>query len=227
MLAGMPGPASESLIALGRRREQIIELLSERFAGGVLDVEEFERRIDLAHRADRLAALEELAADLEPASAAPPVQALAVRSDASMAVARPHTRRTVAFMGALERRGSWRVPERLAVYTVMGSGLLDFRECVLPPGETLVQVRAVMGSVEIIVPPQLAVECEGIGVMGAFELMDRVPAQPDPDRPLLRITGLALMGAVSVETRLPGESARQARKRRRRERHAQLGRGEP
>jgi hypothetical protein len=63
--------------------------------------------------------------------------------------------------------------------------------------------------------------------MGAFELMDRVPAQPDPDRPLLRITGLALMGAVSVETRLPGESARQARKRRRRERHAQLGRGEP
>ena len=41
--------------------------------------------------------------------------------------------------------------------------------------------------------------------------------QADPDRPVLRITGMVIMGGVSVETRLPGESSRDARKREKRE----------
>ena len=43
--------------------------------------------------------------------------------------------------------------------------------------------------------------------------MERGRGQPDPERALLRVTGLAVMGGVSIETRLPGESRREARKR--------------
>jgi hypothetical protein len=79
-------------------------------------------------------------------------------------------------------------------------------------------VTALMGGLEIIVPPWLAVECDATAIMGGFEEMDRGHGEPDPGRALLRITGFAMMGGVSIETRQPGESSRQARKRVKRER---------
>ena len=62
--------------------------------------------------------------------------------------------------------------------------------------------------------------------MGGFAELERGHGAPDPGRALLRITGFALMGGVSIETRMPGESHRQARKRIRKERKL-LARGEP
>jgi hypothetical protein len=50
------------------------------------------------------------------------------------------------------------------------------------------------------------------------------PNKIHSEAPLLRVTGLALMGGVQIEMRLPGESQRDARKRRRRERR-ELARG--
>jgi hypothetical protein len=40
----------------------------------------------------------------------------------------------------------------------------------------------------------------------------------DPDRPILRVRGSAIFGNVEVQTRLPGETERDAHRRRRRER---------
>ena len=82
----------------------------------------------------------------------------------------------------------------------------------------LVALRAVMSSVEIIVPPGLAVETEGTAIMGTFEHVDRAPAHPDPEAPLLRVHGLALMGSVEIKMRLPGESEREAHRRLKQER---------
>jgi hypothetical protein len=95
--------------------------------------------------------------------------------------------------------------------------VLDFREARLPPGETHVSVFILMGGVQIIVPPELAVETSGMAIMGGFEHLERAPAVADPERPVLRVTGFAMMGGVAVETRLAGESERDARRRRRKE----------
>jgi len=38
---------------------------------------------------------------------------------------------------------------------------------------------------------------------------------PDPDTPFLRIKGLCIMGGVEVSIRLPGETPREAKRRRR------------
>jgi hypothetical protein len=110
------------------------------------------------------------------------------------------------------------VPRKLNVMTVMGGAKLDFREARLPEGEVEIRVGALMGGVEIIVPPTLAVESNGAAIMGGFEHVDRAPVALEPGSTVLRITGLALMGGVSIETRLIGESSRQARRRRKRER---------
>ena len=46
------------------------------------------------------------------------------------------------------------------------------------------------------------------------------PPRIDPDMPILRIHRMSFMGGFSIATRLPGETARMARKRERRERRA-------
>lgn len=204
-------------VALRRRRQEVIDLLTEAFAQGDLEVEDFEERVDQAHRASDLQALQVVVRDLEPAGGEDehpaPVQdtRMVIPSD------RPDSRWAVSIMGGLERRGTWRVPRKLRVVTCMGGAEIDLRDVVLPPGETEITVTCLMGGVEIIVPPDLAVECDGIAVMGGFEHVDRATAEPDPEAPLLRVRGFVMMGGVDIETRLPGESARQARKRRRKE----------
>ena len=212
-----------SLVALRGRRQAVIDRLTEDFARDLLDVEEFENRVDRAHQATTLKDLEVLVEDLEPLErTAPPItdsQAMELhRPRAPVPADRPDRRWAVAVMGGVERKGSWRVPHKLKVVCVMGGAELDFREVALPPGETEVSITCVMGGAEVIVPPDLAVECDGFAVLGGFEHVDRAPPQHDPDTPLLRIKGMALMGGFTISTRLPGESARQARKRERRER---------
>jgi hypothetical protein len=61
----------------------------------------------------------------------------------------------------------------------------------LPAGVTTIQVSALLGSVEIIVPPNLAVESEGSSILGSFEGLQRVPHDPDPELPVLHVQGRA------------------------------------
>jgi hypothetical protein len=212
-----PGPARLQPATI--MRDQTIARLSDAFATDVIDVDEFERRVTVAQRSDSLAEIQSLVADL-------PVRASGALAPASPAravvPAGPIRRRGTLFtiMGGVERRGSWNVPRTLNVGVLMGGAKLDLRDAWLPPGTIELRVAALMGGVEIIVPPHLAVEAEGVAIMGGFDHVDRAPTEPDPQAPLLRVTGLALMGGVQIEMRLPGESSREARKRRRRERRA-------
>src|SRR5262249_14786492 len=94
------------------------------------------------------------------------------------------------------------------------------REARLPPGIVEIRVFALFGGVQIIVPPDLAVEVSGSAIFGGFAEVNRAPPQPDPDRPTLRGDGVAIFGGGQIETRLGGESDRDARRRERKERKA-------
>jgi hypothetical protein len=204
-------------------RDRTIDALSEHFARDDLSMEEYEERVDRAHCATTIAALDQLVSDLEPIEK--PSVALTLPDASTLDVSRPRSKRLVAIMGGVDRKGQWVVPSQLRVSAIMGGIDLDFREALIAPGVTEVKVHAVMGGVDIIVPPNVAVEAEGFAIMGGFEEMHRAPAAPDPDRPLLRISGFAFMGGVDIETRLPGETWWQARKRARKERKELRARG--
>ncbi|MGB1012702.1 MAG: DUF1707 SHOCT-like domain-containing protein [Nannocystaceae bacterium] len=206
-------PPVKSLVALGDRREQVTELLADGFSLDLLSEDEFERRIDLAYQARSRAELDELVADLELAADHTPTQALAI-PDAN----RPQVKTVFAMMGAVARSGRWLPPKKLRVVAVMGGIDLDLREAILPPGITEIHVTALMGGVDIIVPPNVAVQVNGIAIMGGFEDAHRAPVIQDQSVPQLVISGIALMGGVDVKTRLPGENAWDAWKRGRQER---------
>jgi hypothetical protein len=202
--------------AIGSQRERTIETLVTHFAADHITVEEFERRVDLATRALVPAELDALLSDLpvrsEPAGTQP------VAAPAGMRAPVPAGRRSArqfvfSLMSGTDRRGAWRPAERIMVFAAMGGASLDFREAIFEPGVTDIDVFCAMGGVEIIVPPTLAVETSGFAIMGGFESRTP-PVHYDPDQPLLRIRGIAIMGGVEVEVRRPGESARDAKARR-------------
>jgi hypothetical protein len=211
--------------AIGSQRERIIRSLVEHFSGDRLTVEEFERRVDLAARAHTLGDLEALVADLPaalpdprgaPAAVPPPTVSYGARQDRQI---------VFSLMSGTDRRGAWRPARRILVFAAMGSARLDFRDAEFGPGVTDVDIFCTMGGVEIIVPPGLAVETGGFAIMGGFEAA--TPAQRyDPAQPLLRVRGVAIMGGVEVEVRQVGESARDAKARRKlesKQRRRELG----
>ncbi len=212
--------APTALVALRARRDDVIAILSEQFSRDALEVDELERRLELAQRASSLAALDALVADLPVGAAttalvpppAPPVDGW------------PARRRIAAVFGSVDKGGTWTPARVITAVAVFGSVELDLREANLAPGVTELRVRCVFGSLELIVPPQLAVESDATAVFGSFEELHRAPAEPDPSRPTLRITGLTVFGSVEVETRLPGESRKDARRRSKREAQALPGR---
>jgi hypothetical protein len=213
----LPVPVQRvNLVALRDRREQVIAALTEHFTRDVLDVDEFDRRIDLAHQARTLAELEELVVDLAPLPAS--TTALAPLPPEDALATWPEKKRWTAIMGGFEKKGRWTVPRKMRAVCFWGGGTLDFREAQFAPGITELHVTTIMGGLEIIVPPWLGVETDATAIMGGFEELERGHGAPDPGRALLRITGLAIMGGVEIETRLPGETRRAARKRIKKER---------
>ncbi len=216
----MVDPNKPMLVALHDKRERVIDALSIHFANDTLDMDEFEQRVDLAHRATSVADLDVLLADLKPTTdeqpSASPVPSLVPRTEArqvhtavrglSIASHGWRTKRVLAILSDIQRKGTWPVPKKLRVRAVLGSVGLDFREAQMGPGVTEVKVRSIGGEIKIIVPPHLRVECEGRAVLGSFEGMHQNTGEPNPDAPLLRITGRAIFGTVEISTRQPGET---------------------
>ncbi|HET8657101.1 MAG TPA: DUF1707 domain-containing protein [Longimicrobiaceae bacterium] len=192
---------SNSPVALRQRREQTIARLCDHFARDHIQTEELEALIDRAHQATTVAELDELLAGL------PSLNAPAPEAEAAHPARRDGGERQVvlAIMGGAERRGHWSPARQTYVTAVMGGVQLDFRETQLPPGVTEIYVVAIMGGVEITVAPGTCVESTGIGIMGGFTHVGEHHRPSDASTPVLRVSGLALMGGVDIREREIGE----------------------
>ena len=109
-----------------------------------------------------------------------------------------------ALMSGVVRRGAWVVPSRIRAFACMGGIELDLREATLTSPVTEIYVFALMGGVEIVVPPDVRLESDGFAIMGGFEDQLWEPASHDPDMPVIRVRGLAIMGGVEARVAQPG-----------------------
>jgi len=214
---------------MAHHRQAAVDTLMDHFANDEMDVDEFERRVGRAHAATSVDELRALLQDLPRGGDLPALRDTASTLDPSRAArhtvtARSHTKDrefVVACLGGTSRRGRWTPARRNYAVALLGGAELDFREAVFAAGVTEVQVLAICGGVEVIVPPGLNVESHGVALLGGFDHSADSDASTDSRAPTLRITGLAAMAGVDVSVRYPGESARDARRRRRAERRAQ------
>jgi len=204
-------------------RQRAIDDLCERFAQDLIPVDEFERRVDLAHLATTRADLDALLSDL-PRPQNLPATVPGEEGTGRQIAPRPRTQVSgrakardvlIGMFGGSKRSGRWTPGEKIIAVGVMGGVELDFRDAILSPDVTEITAVAVMGGVEIIVPPGVHVDTGGLAIMGGFEHKGDESIEPPPDAPVIRVNGIALMGGVEVKTRLSGETHREAKRRQR------------
>jgi hypothetical protein len=184
-------------------REVVAQELSLHFAADHLSMDELEERLSLVYGAPTAAQLHGLVADL------PPLDRHKLDSGNMPMIAPsalvPGRGVVIALLGGAERTGSWLVPRELKVWAILGGAKIDLRDAKFGPGVTEIDVTALMGGVEIIVPRGVRVETIGAGVMGGFGSSAGDATALDPSQPVLRVTGLAIMGGVDVKVLKPGK----------------------
>jgi Cell wall-active antibiotics response 4TMS YvqF len=118
------------------------------------------------------------------------------------------SRGIVSIFSENRKEGRWLVPKHLRVLSVFGNVKVDLREAVLESMETVIEAIAVFAEIQIIVPLDFIVECDGEAFMGSFTVSETkrrgkniVPRRPGG--PIVRVTGSAYAGSVSVRVRPP------------------------
>jgi hypothetical protein len=224
--APLPAVPDAPPAVVERERERVVQALSTHYAYDRLTLEAVEERLDRAYRAVSVAQLRSLLADLpattaEELAAAPGsarLPAAWVPAASVPAASVPERGFALAVMGGFERKGGMVVPRHYKVTAFLGGGVLDLREASFGPGVTEMDVSAIMGGVQVFVPPGVRVECSGAAIMGGFGTDTDDPAGAAADGPVLRLSGFALWGGVDVQTRLVGETEKAYKRRRREER---------
>ncbi|MGW0362452.1 DUF1707 SHOCT-like domain-containing protein [Streptomyces sp. NPDC002990] len=185
-------------------RERVVERLRDAVAEGRLDMDEFQERLEAAYKSRTYAELEPLTRDLPAASA--PMPAAAGPGAGSAWPARiggaAPSKTAVAVMSGFQRKGRWTVPARFDAVAFWGGGELDLRDADFAQREVVINCVAIMGGIEITVPPGVEVDVRGFGFMGAFDQRDSTgPRQPGAPRVV--VTGFAFWGGVEVKVKPP------------------------
>jgi len=183
-------------------RERVVDALTRAFADDRISDEDLEARLERVYHAQSGAELEAIVADLP--SRAP------ARGDAATPVATGTPRRIAALLSGQEQRMMGVVPRELEVRARLGYVELNLTKATFEPGETVIDVRAFMGYVQIRFPDGVRVECEGGALFGFFALAGGATADTAPATPLVRVVGRATFGFAELfalrrePPRLPG-----------------------
>jgi len=210
------GAERVNLVALERARAVARERLGSGYADDLIDADELDRRLEALERAATHAEVDSLVEDL----AAPQVAMVPVASPVAMipADAVVPSQHIKAWFSETKRVGRWAAAQHNEVQAVCASVRLDLREAQLALGLTVFDVQVVMGEVEIIVPPGLAVDVD-CSVFFAEVDQDESFGEAPPLSPVrVRIQGRVWLGSLNVREQLPGETRGEARKRRKGER---------
>ena len=198
---------SGDILASDTERQRSVATLQAACVEGRLSLDEYGQRVETALAARTRAQLDLLTTDLpaDMARSASDQRHLARAPSADSASTGRSVSATVAVLGSAHRSGFWRLTEASQVIAVLGSCRIDLRSARISAAVTTLDVAAVLGSVDVIVPAGVEVDLEVMAFLGSRDL--RVAAAPPaPGAPVVRITGFVLLGSLNVRdaTASPG-----------------------
>jgi hypothetical protein len=185
-VTGTGDALTPAIRASDAERDATVVRLREAMTEGRLTLDDFSQRTDTALTAVTRDQLAEVVADL-PGRPAYPATDLP-------------TPWLVGVMGSAKRSGRWRVGHELHAVSIMGDCKIDLREAIIDAPVITIDALAIMGSVEVIVPEGVEVVLEGIAIMGS-KVLRMSDAAIGLGAPLVRVTGMALMGEIKVRNR--------------------------
>ncbi|NYD51243.1 hypothetical protein BJY14_007226 [Actinomadura luteofluorescens] len=192
-----PGtPGAPEMRAGDADRERVAQVLRDAAGEGRLTLDELDERLDAVYAAKTYAELEPITRDLpSPGRAAPP----ATGADWRPVHGAPSWRSGIGIMSGFRRAGVWNVPRRFRAFAFWGGGRIDLREARFEEGQVVIRALAIMGGFEIIVPDDITVHVNGLGIMGGFD--QRASGPGVPGSPTVVVKGLAFWGGVGVKRR--------------------------
>lgn len=204
-------------------RERVAEVLRDALAEGRLDMTEFEERLDATYSARTYGELAPITRDLPVGTVAEAPRVSMTKEPARdggwagrITRAEPSSTWAVAVMSGFQRKGRWTVPGRFNCFAFWGGGEIDLREADFSAGEVVINCVAIMGGMNVVVPPGVEVIVRGIGIMGGFDHSEEgVPG--DPGAPRVVVTGFAFWGGVGVERKVTRAERQRLKEERRQE----------
>jgi len=180
-------------------REETIDQLIMNYGHGVLSLEAFERRLDLALDARSHEQLLSLTADLDlvadKAYTDKKKAELGLPTDVSRTLAKDNDY-MVHIFGGSNRSGSWAVAKNLWMLNLFGGGEFDFTDARFSARETHIRMLCLFGGAKFYVPENINTVSRGLCIFGGID--NRAPSTNDPSVPMLVIEGLFLFGGATV-----------------------------
>lgn len=191
------------LRATDAQREATITRMRDACADGAISLEEFSERAELAYGARFGHELAPLVADLpavEPEAVPAKRRWRLWPSRKSASPSKPKRRRH--FLSSSTRSGRWVVDPHMRFTSSLASLELDLNEAVLPPGDILLDLRAILGSVKVQVPRGVHVVVDDSTTMASCNLILSGPPPPAGAR-TIHIRASGVLGSVEVLDTIP------------------------
>ncbi len=174
-------------------RDGTLDVLAEAATDGRLTLDEYSDRADRALVSVTRDDLAVLTRDL--AGPAPSVGA-----GSFVAGETPRPERLVAIFGSEHRRGRWPVPARLEAKAVFGECKIELQDATLHSRVTVLEVKAMFGSIEVLVPEGVQVRMSGSSIFG--QRTCHIEQDTPLGAPVIEVRGKAVFGEITV--RHPG-----------------------
>jgi hypothetical protein len=187
----VPERREAALRASDAERDRVVDLLAGAASEGRITLEEYSERSAAALAARTDEDLAALTADL-PAPAVSPG-----RGEVSPAHEQIHT-----LLGNETRKGSWVVPARLSIRSVLGDCHIEMQHAVIRQPVTTIEATAKFGSVTLYVPDGIEVRLSGRSVLGSKS--SELRSEPRPGAPVIDVRCDVFCGAVNVRRPEPG-----------------------
>jgi len=195
---GFQQPPSEQayLSASDADRRAAIEIINRGHAEGRLTEPERQDRVTRAQVARTRPELNVLTSDLVVIQDAHHADEMELRASGSLTPTSYGSNDIVAVLSTKQRDGHWVVPPRLSVSSILGTVKLDMREASFESLDVTLEISCFMGELKVWLPEGVQVVDETRDIMSDVKLKKLSPARPG--RPRLTLTGLLLMGDVTV-----------------------------
>jgi hypothetical protein len=164
-------------------REHVVLVLQKAIGRGLLDLDEFTSRTDMALAARTRGELNGVLVDLPGIT----------HTDSGPARSGPVEFRNT--MSSTKRDGKWVVPSSMRVYNRLGSTELDFTEAVITHADVLVEIDLAGGSVEMLLPDGASVDADDVRVT-AGSVTNKTSS--GSGRPRFHITGTVTAGSLTL-----------------------------
>ncbi|WUV84822.1 DUF1707 domain-containing protein [Streptomyces sp. NBC_01476] len=184
-------------------RDRIADILRDALAEGRLDAAEHSERLDRLYAAKTMGQLEPLVRDL-PAAGTATASAATATAQAAPRAYDPgrggENPNLVGILGGAERKGRWRVGNRITAVAIMGGVEIDLTEATFTSPELVIHCTAIMGGISVKVPENVTLRGGGVvGIMGGSDI--KAFEAPDPGAPVVRVDGVAFWGGVEAKAK--------------------------